>query len=357
MSLQTLDLHDAKILGAVLQTTQLASEAALRTGLSRVAASRRLQRLVKAEYLHREGEGTRPSYRLGSKRFWRGQTAVADLAAQGGEFTVWEQHLAPLLQDLPVQLVNLASIGFTEMLNNALDHAQATQVAMGLHLAQGRLQMFVADDGVGIFRHIAQALKLFDVRLALLELAKGKFTTAPAGHSGMGVFVSSRMLDGFAIESGGIVFDRRVGASALAPFDWVDIRRTLVEAPATVVRMDLDLGTTRTAQAVYERYFDPDEVGGEAFHTTEIPVRLAQLSSQLVSRSQGKWVVERAAQFRTVVLDFEGVALVGQAFADEVFRVFATAHPQVQLRRVNVSEEVERALVRFGAGQRSDGMV
>jgi anti-anti-sigma regulatory factor len=67
--------------------------------------------------------------------------------------------------------------------------------------------------------------------------------------------------------------------------------------------------------------------------------------------------VERAAQFRTVVLDFEGVALVGQAFADEVFRVFATAHPQVQLRRMNVSEEVERALVRFGAGQRSDGMV
>ncbi|MFY7917006.1 MAG: hypothetical protein ACOVPA_20335, partial [Rubrivivax sp.] len=68
MSLQTLDLHDAKILGAVLQTTQLASEAALRTGLSRVAASRRLQRLVKAQYLHREGEGTRPSYRLGAKR-------------------------------------------------------------------------------------------------------------------------------------------------------------------------------------------------------------------------------------------------------------------------------------------------
>ena len=86
---------------------------------------------------------------------------------------------------------------------------------------------------------------------------------------------------------------------------------------------------------------------GEAFHTTEIPVRLAQLSSQLVSRSQGKRVVELAAQFRTVVLDFEGVALVGQAFADEFSRVFATALTQVQLRQVNTSPELERALRHF----------
>jgi anti-anti-sigma regulatory factor len=91
-------------------------------------------------------------------------------------------------------------------------------------------------------------------------------------------------------------------------------------------------------------------VGDEAFHTTEVPVRLAQLSSQLISRSQGKWVVERATQFRTVVLDFEGVALVGQAFADEIFRVFATAHPEVRLRRVNTLPEVESLLRRFGAG-------
>ena len=348
MHIQSLDLHDARILGAVLQTAQLASEAAVRTGLSRVAASRRLRRLVEAGYLLRDGEGTRPTYRLGPRRFWRGQADVEEITGWGGEFVIWEQHLAPLLRDLPGPAVNLASIGFTEMLNNALDHAKASQVAMGMHVTNGRLQMFVADDGVGIFRHIAGALKLFDTRLALLELAKGKFTTAPTGHSGMGVFVSSRMLDGFAIESGGIVFDRRVGMAALAPFDWVDVPRTLPRAAATVVRMDLDLSTARTAQAVYERYFDPDEVGAEAFHTTEIPVRLAQLSSQLVSRSQGKWVVERAAQFRTVVLDFEGVALVGQAFADEVFRVFAAANPQVHLRRVNVSDEVASALRRFG---------
>ena len=48
MTLQTLDPHDAQILGAVLQTSQIASKAALRAGLSRVAAPRRLQQPVEA---------------------------------------------------------------------------------------------------------------------------------------------------------------------------------------------------------------------------------------------------------------------------------------------------------------------
>jgi hypothetical protein len=111
--------------------------------------------------------------------------------------------------------------------------------------------------------------------------------------------------------------------------------------------MDLALNTTRTAQDVYTSYFSPDAVGGDAFHTTEVPVRLAQLSSQLTSRSQGKWVVERATQFKTVVLDFSGVSLVGQGFVDEVFRVFATAHPEVRLKPVNLLPEVAQTLRMF----------
>jgi DNA-binding IclR family transcriptional regulator len=74
-----LDHLDAIILGAVHQTTQLASEAALRTGLSRVAASRRLLRLTQAGYLLRHGQGTRPTYQWGTRRFWRGQANVAEL--------------------------------------------------------------------------------------------------------------------------------------------------------------------------------------------------------------------------------------------------------------------------------------
>jgi anti-sigma regulatory factor (Ser/Thr protein kinase) len=342
------DHQDAIILATARDTTQLASTAAERTGLSRVAVSRRIKKLADAGYLTRHGTGTRQTYTPGQNRFWLAHTTREAVSRSGGEFGVWEAHVAPLMQGMPDAVVNLANIAFTEMLNNALDHSQAQHLLLAAHANGERMQMLVADDGVGIFRQIAQAMDLFDDRLALLELAKGKFTTAATGHSGMGVFVSSRMLDGMAIQSRGLTFDLHTGSRALGRFDWVDATSHLKNTPqGTTVRMDLALDTTRTAQDVYNRYFTPDEVGNDAFHTTEVPVRLAQLSSQLTSRSQGKWVVERATQFKTVVLDFEGVALVGQGFVDEVFRVFATAHPQVRLKPIHLVPDVARAMAMF----------
>ena len=343
------DIHDAIILACAAQGGALASVATERTGLTRVAVSRRIKKLADNGYLQRHGSGTRQTYSLGSQRFWLGVQPRESIVQRGGEMAVWEQYLAPLLTDLHPNVRSLAYTAFTEILNNALDHSQAQQVAMGLHVQAGRLQMVVADDGIGIFGKIAQSVQLFDQRLAILELAKGKFTTAPEGHSGMGIFVSSRMMDGFAIESGGLCFDPHETSAPLPRFDWLDVNACLKPGQArTVVRMEIALDSGRTPNDVYLKYFEPNEVGSEAFHTTEIPVRLAQLSSELVSRSQAKWVMERATQFKTVILDFEGVVHVGQAFVDEVFRVFALAHPHTQLRTMGMTPEVAKLVSLFG---------
>jgi anti-anti-sigma regulatory factor len=58
-------------------------------------------------------------------------------------------------------------------------------------------------------------------------------------------------------------------------------------------------------------------------------------------------VTERATQFKTVILDFEGVQTVGQAFVDEVFRVFAAAHPHIQLKTMGLSPEVAKLVKMF----------
>ncbi len=50
-----------------------------------------------------------------------------------------------------------------------------------------------------------------------------------------------------------------------------------------------------------------------------------------VSRSQAKRILLRVDQFSQVILDFAGVDMIGQAFADQIFRVFAAEHPDVQL--------------------------
>ena len=161
------------------------------------------------------------------------------------------------------------------------------------------------------------------------------------------------MMDGFAIESCGLRFDPNETSAPLPVFDWIDAKAQLKPAQAqTVVRMAIALDSQRVANDVYFKYFESNNVGdaepGEAFHTTEIPVRLAQLSSELVSRSQAKWVMNRATQFKTVILDFEGVVHVGQAFVDEVFRVFATAHPDIRLKTMGMSAEVAKLVSLFG---------
>lgn len=130
---------------------------------------------------------------------------------------------------------------------------------------------------------------------------------------GVGIFVSSRMMDGFGIESRCLRLDPHDATQPLPRFDWIDPNAQLKPVGAqTVMRMGIAVDSARNPNDVHHKYFDPDEVGSEAFHTTEIPVRLAQLSSELVSRSQAKWVMEGATQFKTVIFDSEGVAQVVQ---------------------------------------------
>jgi STAS-like domain of unknown function (DUF4325) len=55
---------------------------------------------------------------------------------------------------------------------------------------------------------------------------------------------------------------------------------------------------------------------------------------------------ERAEQwaFRTVVFDFANVETIGQAFADEIFRVFARRHPEMDLYDINATASVEQMI-------------
>ncbi len=78
-----------------------------------------------------------------------------------------------------------------------------------------------------------------------------------------------------------------------------------------------------------------------------VPVKLEQHEGEkLIARSQAKRLVARFEKFETVVLDFEGVEDIGHSFADEVFRVFAKAHPSVKLMSVNVSSDVQAMISR-----------
>lgn len=63
----------------------------------------------------------------------------------------------------------------------------------------------------------------------------------------------------------------------------------------------------------------------------------------MTGKDNGPW---REWRFRHVALDFAGVHWIGQAFADEIFRVFARAHPEVELMPVHADPEVQQMIRR-----------
>lgn len=305
-------------------------------GLSRAAVATRARALIGDGYLAKTGT-TRPTYRPGTSKRAGFQHALHGLA----EDRVWTNDVAPSLVGLPANIVDICHHGLTEMVNNAIDHSEGKRLTVHIDRNARRVAMLVADDGIGIFRKLTRALNLPDERLALLELSKGKLTTDPRRHSGKGVFFTSRMFDRFQIVSGDLVFDHDHGQGDDLLFD-TDAR--LVRHGTTVL-MEIGTDTSRTAKEVFDQYSSgPDDY---TFAKTVVPVRLAKAGDEnLVSRSQAKRLMQRVERFRTVVLDFEAVTSIGQAFADEVFRVFAHDHPDVALVPIHAVPAVQQMIRR-----------
>lgn len=328
---------EAALLKAVVDHPQdLVRMVAAQLGLSRARVGMQVRELVTGDYLRKVGS-TRPTYTLGPNR-----RAVRVYPRDGmAEDRVWFQDLSPLLQDLPRNVLDIAHHGVTEMMNNAVDHSDGERLTMFMDCDAERLLLVVQDDGVGIFRKITHALALPDERLALLELSKGKLTTDPARHSGEGIFFTSRIFDRFQIHSGGLLFDHDDGEGA----DLLDECEAADSAVGTTVLMEIARDSTRRIKHVFDEYSSgPDDYD---FAKTVVPVRLARAGDEgLVSRSQAKRLLQRVERFRCVMLDFADVASIGQAFADEIFRVFANAHPEVELVAFNAAAEVQQMIRR-----------
>jgi DNA-binding transcriptional ArsR family regulator len=315
-------------------------------GVSRQVANAHLQALVRDGLVEAEGTTRARVYRL------KTLAEVSRLYPRAGleEDVVWRELVAPVVIHLPENVRGIWQYAVTEMINNAIDHSGAAEVRVEARRNELSTEVLVADEGEGIFVKIQRALDLHDPREAILELAKGKLTTAPERHTGEGIFFTSRALDFFEIESHRLRFSHTPRADDA-------IGEQTADTPGTRVRMRLANDSARTLREVFDAYTDPDEY---TFDKTVVPLRLAQYEGEnLVSRSQAKRVAHRFERFKRVELDFAGITEIGQAFADEMFRVFAQAHPQVRITPLNtapaVAQMIKRAVAARAAQVRSDG--
>ena len=227
----------------------------------------------------------------------------------------------------------------TELVNNAIDHSGSPLVSVRVTQTGATVALEVRDEGVGIFDHIREKRGLESQLEALQELSKGKLTTMPSQHTGEGIFFTSKAVNRFEVESGTLrwIVDNRGDDMAVGELD--------SPGAGTTVRVEVDTDNARDLAQVFAEYTRDFE-----FVRTRTVVRLFAIGVEFVSRSEAKRLVRGLERFREVVLDFAGVRLVGQGFADEVFRVWATQHPEVTLIPTDMIEPVafmvERAIRR-----------
>jgi anti-sigma regulatory factor (Ser/Thr protein kinase) len=319
-------------------------------GLTRQGVHRHLQRLLRDQALSVLGTTRNRRYTLRPRTEWMEDYALSDIV---GEDVLWSRDIRPVLGHLPANVLDIWQYGFTEMMNNALEHSAGQRVGVVVTQTAFHTQMLIADDGEGIFRKLQRELGLADERHAVLELGKGKVTTDPAHHSGEGIFFTSRMFDHFTILSGNVSFaHRREKEYPDDPLDWIGKEQQFTQG--TAVRIDLKNTVTWTTKEVFDQFSTDEDYG---FTKTVVPVHLAQYGDEkLVSRSQAKRLLAGMERFRVVLLDFAGVETIGQAFADEVFRVFVMAHPKIELYAGHANTAVLQ-MIRHVAGARADDLL
>lgn len=303
-------------------------------GLSRQAAHYHVNKLVNSGEIFKKGERKSAAYFLSRQSLLNKVFPIEGLE----EDIVWSDFVSSKIDYLPENVKSICHYGFTEMLNNAIDHSESGKVRVVLEKSGVDIRIQIIDFGEGIFKRICRLKNLMHEPEAVFELSKGKLTTDPTKHTGEGIFFSSRMFDLYYIWSGGLVFSHAINSDS----DWV---QEVADSPGTRVSMTISNRCTRTDEEIFDTYADPEI--DPSFHKTVIPVKLAQYQGDgLVSRSQAKRIMRRIDKFKTVILDFTDVSKIGQGFADEIFRVFVAANPDIKVSTANVNSRVEKMIQR-----------
>ena len=92
---------------------------------------------------------------------------------------------------------------------------------------------------------------------------------------------------------------------------------------------------------LFKQYTNLTKDSDHGFDKTKIQVKLYTIGGVHISRSQARRVLSGLEKFKIIVFDFDKVPVAGQAFADEIFRVFHYKHPHITLEAVNMNEGVK----------------
>jgi len=312
--------------------------------VSRQYVSRIISNLVREGALVKSGTTRRVFYALPKKAGSLATKVTKRLVNKNlEEYEVLNklERQAPFLASLSENVKSIFAYAFSEMLNNAIEHSKSKNIEIEVSISGSSLVFTVNDFGIGVFRNVMNKYKLKSELEAIQDLLKGKTTTAPRAHSGEGIFFTSKVADLFILES----FEYRMRVDNIIPDVFVE--RTTRSKGGTRVTFVINLSSGKHLNDVFKEFqSSPEEY---AFDKTKIHIKLYTMGTVYISRSQARRILSGLDKFKSIVLDFDKVPSVGQAFADEIFRVFKNSHPNISIETVNMNDAVEFMISRVNS--------
>lgn len=298
----------------------------------RTYVSRILAQLISEHRVHSEKHGRNVIYFVSDKIIALEENLNL-IGLKEDEIWTKVRKSTDFLSDISENAENILYFAFTEMLNNAIDHSRSGVGYVKIWLEDDKLKFIVKDNGVGVFKNVMVSRHLDNEVDAARELVKGKLTTQPGWHSGEGIFWTSKIADQFSLES----YDYKLIINNT--IDDYAIKKIDSPLVGTEVYFEITKDTTKSLQALFrDLSFDHNHL---SLDTTVIPVKLFDEGEIWISRSQAKKILTGLEKYKKIIFDFAGIEVIGQAFADEIFRVFNIHHPNIELEPINMSESVK----------------
>jgi anti-sigma regulatory factor (Ser/Thr protein kinase) len=321
------------------------SEIVKKTGFTRAYINRFFNQLKEEGKIVLIGKANRAKYTLANRNMIN--TIQKDIASIN--ITITNENIAEdvILDDIkketgiftgtPPNIANIISYSFSEMLNNAIEHSESKKIKIEMKKDETQINFNVIDQGIGIYNNLVKKKHLKNEFEAIQDLLKGKLTTQPEEHSGEGIFFTSKIAGIFTIQSGTkkIIFHN----------DLKDIFiKTIKKRQGTKITFSITLNSDKKLEDVFERYTD----GSFQFNKTEVAIKLYNMNSEYISRSQARRLLSGLENFKKIILDFDQVDTAGQAFADEIFRVWQNKNKDKTLEVKNANDNVVFMLKRAG---------
>jgi len=240
----------------------------------------------------------------------------------------------PQIKELPENVRSIFTFAFSEIFNNAIEHSGSKIISIEVAVREKFLSFIINDAGIGVFRNIMKKKNLKSEIEAIQDLLKGKTTTMPKSHSGEGIFFTSKAGDIFTLDS----FGQILMMDNLS--DDISAHKTEVSKRGTRVIFKINTNSGRHLNNIFKKYTNLNDNSDYGFDKTEIRVKLFTSGGVHISRSQARRILTGLDKFKIVLLDYKDVPLVGQAFVDEIYRVFQNVHPSITIQEENMSEGV-----------------